>query len=586
MPLSCSSIPRPRRAPYSACKACCRARFARLPADNMARAAARRAYNSRLPPRLACRSSVCAGARRSQRSAGRSWMPPSRLSIRISPSTRATSGTSSRSSATSRRASARSSIGCSVRRRAVRVAAATPRRSTSSRRASAPFRPGRRRRPTSRATAGSASVRRIERGIAHHVTGGGREPRTAVARLLHDRMTETVLGRIEDAGRPVPAFDAAPARAGAAAGGRARGDRACERGARARAVDDEIDYLVDVFTRLGRDPTDVELTMFAQANSEHCRHKIFNAAWIVDGEPREHTLFGMIRTTHATNPQGTVLAYADNAAVLEGRVAQRFFADADGRYRAHEELTHYLAKVETHNHPTAISPFPGAATGPGGEIRDEGATGRGAKPKAGPRRLQPCRTCASRASSSRGSTTPGNPTGSPPRSTSCSRDRSAPRRSTTSSGGRTSPATSARSRCRRAASSAAITSRSWSPAASATCVPPLATKSAIPAGRGAGAARRPGHADRHGRRRRLVARRRRERRRPRLRFGPARQRRDPAPRAGSHRRLLGARRPRTRSSRSTTSAPAGCRTRCPSSRTAPAGGRRSICARHRAKSPA
>ncbi len=146
---------------------------------------------------------------------------------------------------------------------------------------------------------------------------------------------------------------------------------------------DEIDYLVDAFRRLARDPTDVELTMFAQANSEHCRHKIFNARWIVDGVPQDESLFGMIRSTHARNPQGTVLAYSDNAAVIEGRQARRWFAGADGRYAEHPELTHTLIKVETHNHPTAIAPFPGAATGAGGELRDEGATGRGARPKAG-----------------------------------------------------------------------------------------------------------------------------------------------------------------------------------------------------------
>ncbi|HTO46494.1 MAG TPA: phosphoribosylformylglycinamidine synthase [Burkholderiales bacterium] len=229
---------------------------------------------------------------------------------------------------------------------------------------------------------GLGFVRRVERGIAHHVAGDD-VGRDRIAPLLHDRMTETVLDRVEaadalfrhSAPRPlerVPVLE----------DGRGAVERT-NAGLGLALSDDEIDYLVDVFTRLGRDPTDVELTMFAQANSEHCRHKIFNASWIVDGVAREHTLFGMIRTTHAANPQGTVLAYADNAAVLEGRLARRFFADADGRYRAHEELTHYLAKVETHNHPTAISPFPGAATGSGGELRDEGATGRGAKPKAG-----------------------------------------------------------------------------------------------------------------------------------------------------------------------------------------------------------
>src|SRR6185436_17206949 len=145
----------------------------------------------------------------------------------------------------------------------------------------------------------------------------------------------------------------------------------------------EIDYLRAAYRSLGRDPTDAELTMFAQANSEHCRHKIFNADWIVDGAKKDQSLFAMIRHTHAANPQGTVLAYADNAAIVEGTVGKRFFPGADGVYGSREELIHYVAKCETHNHPTAIAPFPGAATGAGGEIRDEGATGRGAKPKAG-----------------------------------------------------------------------------------------------------------------------------------------------------------------------------------------------------------
>ena len=138
------------------------------------------------------------------------------------------------------------------------------------------------------------------------------------------------------------------------------------------------------FARLKRDPTDVELMMFAQANSEHCRHKIFNASWIIDGEPRAESLFAMIRHTHAVSPAGVLSAYRDNAAVIEGTRAERYFPDPHtGIYAASEEPVDILMKVETHNHPTAISPFPGAATGSGGEIRDEGATGRGAKPKAG-----------------------------------------------------------------------------------------------------------------------------------------------------------------------------------------------------------
>jgi phosphoribosylformylglycinamidine synthase len=123
--------------------------------------------------------------------------------------------------------------------------------------------------------------------------------------------------------------------------------------------------------------------MFAQANSEHCRHKIFNADWVIDGEPRTKSLFSMIRNTHEQNPGGTVVAYADNSAVMEGARIARFYPGKDNAYGYAEEQTHILMKVETHNHPTAISPFPGAATGVGGEIRDEGATGRGAKPRAG-----------------------------------------------------------------------------------------------------------------------------------------------------------------------------------------------------------
>jgi phosphoribosylformylglycinamidine synthase len=147
---------------------------------------------------------------------------------------------------------------------------------------------------------------------------------------------------------------------------------------------DEIAYLAENFTRLRRNPTDVELMMFAQANSEHCRHKIFNADWIVDGERRDKSLFGMIRDTHAAHPSHTRVAYRDNAAVMDGFDAQRFAPDPATRvYASHSEPVHILMKVETHNHPTAISPFPGAATGSGGEIRDEGATGRGGRPKAG-----------------------------------------------------------------------------------------------------------------------------------------------------------------------------------------------------------
>ncbi|MGB1310534.1 MAG: phosphoribosylformylglycinamidine synthase, partial [Leucothrix sp.] len=148
--------------------------------------------------------------------------------------------------------------------------------------------------------------------------------------------------------------------------------------------DDEVDYLAESYATLKRDPTDVELMMFAQANSEHCRHKIFNADWVIDGKPKQQTLFGMIRNTHKCSPEGVLTAYSDNSSVIEGSQASRFFPDPTSQtYATHKEPVHLLMKVETHNHPTAISPFPGAATGSGGEIRDEGATGNGSKPKAG-----------------------------------------------------------------------------------------------------------------------------------------------------------------------------------------------------------
>ena len=225
---------------------------------------------------------------------------------------------------------------------------------------------------------GLPGVRRIERGIAYYVSASSADNRSRVAALLHDRMTESVLGSFDETDRlfrhiaprsldrvPLQQLDEANARLGLA------------------LSEDEIAYLRDAYRSLGRDPTDAELTMFAQANSEHCRHKIFNADWIVDGEKKDQSLFAMIRHTHAANPQGTVLAYADNAAILEGADAQRFYPDKNFVYKANPEKTHLVVKCETHNHPTAIAPFPGAATGAGGEIRDEGATGRGAKPKAG-----------------------------------------------------------------------------------------------------------------------------------------------------------------------------------------------------------
>jgi phosphoribosylformylglycinamidine synthase len=213
----------------------------------------------------------------------------------------------------------------------------------------------------------------------------------AVAALLHDRMTESVMfARATALGLFTELHPAPMEHVDVLRGGRAELEAANTRFGLALAVD-EIDYLVDAFTTLGRNPTDVELMMFAQANSEHCRHKIFNAEFTIDGVAQDKSLFGMIRHTHQLAPQHTVVAYSDNASVMEGGEVERFIAKTASSqrgmvvdsYQKSSALNHILMKVETHNHPTAISPFPGASTGAGGEIRDEGATGRGSKPKAG-----------------------------------------------------------------------------------------------------------------------------------------------------------------------------------------------------------
>jgi phosphoribosylformylglycinamidine synthase len=210
----------------------------------------------------------------------------------------------------------------------------------------------------------------------------------AAAAVLHDRMTESVSVDRAQAQALFTELTPAPMeRVDVLGGGRAALERANRDWGLALA-DDEIDYLVHAFTGLGRNPTDVELMMFAQANSEHCRHKIFNAQFTIDGVAQDKSLFGMIRHTHQTSPQHTVVAYSDNASIMEGHTLERFVArldrtDAAPAYVAETAQHHILMKVETHNHPTAISPYPGASTGAGGEIRDEGATGRGSKPKAG-----------------------------------------------------------------------------------------------------------------------------------------------------------------------------------------------------------
>ncbi|HSY53756.1 MAG TPA: phosphoribosylformylglycinamidine synthase, partial [Opitutaceae bacterium] len=243
---------------------------------------------------------------------------------------------------------------------------------------------------------GLAGVKRIERVIAYSIDLGGASHlkseisdlksglRATLAARLHDRMTQVVFS---DLAACDALFRHETPRAMASVPVLAQGRAALVAADRALGLalaEDEIDYLVKAFTALGRDPNDIELMMFAQANSEHCRHKIFNATWEIDGAARDRSLFQMIKNTYQLHPAGILSAYKDNAAVLAGTRGGRFYVDPQtGEYAAHDEDIHVLCKVETHNHPTAISPFPGAATGSGGEIRDEGATGRGSKPKAG-----------------------------------------------------------------------------------------------------------------------------------------------------------------------------------------------------------
>ncbi len=235
---------------------------------------------------------------------------------------------------------------------------------------------------------GLTKIARIERVTSFTFDCGSMEfsaaQRTQLAARIHDRMTQVVFPDLascavlfrHESPRPLTSVPVlAQGRAALVEANKSLGLALAE---------DEIDYLVAAFTKLGRDPHDVELMMFAQANSEHCRHKIFNASWEIDGQPRDRSLFQMIKNTYQLHSDGILSAYKDNAAVLVGSKGGRFYVDPQtGEYAAHAEDIHVLCKVETHNHPTAISPFPGAATGSGGEIRDEGATGRGAKPKAG-----------------------------------------------------------------------------------------------------------------------------------------------------------------------------------------------------------
>ncbi|MDO5611062.1 MAG: phosphoribosylformylglycinamidine synthase, partial [Pseudomonadota bacterium] len=225
-------------------------------------------------------------------------------------------------------------------------------------------------------------VKRVERGLRLDVEGWPADAAIAreLARLLHDPMTQSLLDDADAAG----SLFATPERGGLEIVPLADLAAANRRLGLALA-DDEIEYLQARYAELGRDPHDVELMMFAQANSEHCRHKIFNADWTIDGVEQERSLFRMIKNTHAKTPEHTLSAYSDNAAVVAGYPSRRLRAVGDAREYVLQPISDsaFAIKVETHNHPTAISPFPGASTGAGGEIRDEGATGRGGKPKAG-----------------------------------------------------------------------------------------------------------------------------------------------------------------------------------------------------------
>ncbi|MEY3848050.1 MAG: hypothetical protein RL615_1040, partial [Pseudomonadota bacterium] len=230
------------------------------------------------------------------------------------------------------------------------------------------------------------NVLRIERGVQFFWTSKkalNEAQRQAVLAAIHDRMTEITLPSIESAAELYQTLsDKAFTRIDILKGGQAALEQANTTMGLALS-DDEIIYLVDNFKKLNRNPSDVELMMFAQANSEHCRHKIFNATWTIDGLEQEKSLFAMIRNTHQLQPKGTVVAYSDNSAIMVGCEAEVWAPNEQQEYVKQTRLTHTLMKVETHNHPTAIAPYPGASTGSGGEIRDEGATGIGGKPKAG-----------------------------------------------------------------------------------------------------------------------------------------------------------------------------------------------------------
>ena len=229
---------------------------------------------------------------------------------------------------------------------------------------------------------GLSNIKRIERGVAYWVEGA--TDLEAVKEALYDRMVETVLADFDSAealfshAQPTEMSQVDIITGGRDALVKANGELGLA------LADDEIDYLVENYNTLGRNPNDIELMMFAQANSEHCRHKIFNASWDIDGESQDKSLFQMIKNTYECYSENILSAYKDNASVIRGSEAGRFFPNPENKqYNYNQEQMAILMKVETHNHPTAIAPFSGAATGSGGEIRDEGATGIGSKPKAG-----------------------------------------------------------------------------------------------------------------------------------------------------------------------------------------------------------
>ena len=235
---------------------------------------------------------------------------------------------------------------------------------------------------------GLYDIKRIERAVAVYIelkNGAllSEDQKKVLALYLHDRMTEVSIFNLDDAKALFSHLAPKPIQYAEMLEHGKKVLNDFNKNLGLALSEDEIDYLFNYFTSIKRNPTDVELMMFAQANSEHCRHKIFNADWIVDGEKQSKSLFGMIKNTHQLHPGNTVVAYSDNSSIVEGAKINRFYPNQNGVYDNHEELTHFIMKVETHNHPTAISPFSGAATGAGGEIRDEGATGRGSKPKAG-----------------------------------------------------------------------------------------------------------------------------------------------------------------------------------------------------------